>query len=360
MDIRSAVISIGQALGFDKVRISSVSTGKDTEFVHEWLRKGFAGEMAYLKKRAEERADPLKVLSGARNAICVALVYDRQGCVPGPVEDKSLGRIARYAGGEDYHTVMLERLEAFATAIQVKVRRSFTHKAYVDTGPVLERTLAARGGLGWIGKNTLLLDRELGSYFFIGVLFTDLEIDLDEPVADLCGSCTACLDACPTDAFPEPHVMDASRCLSYTTIEKSGIIPKHLRAPQGNWIFGCDVCQEVCPWNNRKNRMLPLPGVKLREKLKPKEEFVLPSLRWILDLDEDNWREITAKTSIRRAKWRGLIRNALIAAGNSGDLTLFDSIMKHAEGVDPGLREHAEWAIGQLLQTRRAASDAKA
>lgn len=360
MDIRSSVVSIATALGFDKVRISSVASGMDTEFVHSWVKKGYAGEMAYLEKRADERADPHRVLPGAKNAICVALVYDREIPDHQLSEDKARGRIARYAGGEDYHSVMLERLEALATAIQVRISRTFDYRAYVDTGPILERTLAARGGLGWIGKNTLLLDRELGSYFFIGVVLTDLEMELDEPVSDLCGSCTACLDACPTDAFPEPHVMNASKCLSYTTIEKRGMTPDELREPQGNWVFGCDICQEVCPWNLRKNRTIPLPGAELRKRLEPKEQFVFPSLRWILDLDEENWKEVTAKTSLRRAKWHGLLRNALVAAGNSGDLSLLESINRHAKGSEPELRLHAEWAISQLSGCRRAASDAKA
>jgi len=346
-------------LGFHRVGIASAEAGPDTQFVHEWLARGYAGEMDYLGRRAEERADPGRVLAGARSAICVALVYDREttgethGLPP-------LGRIARYAGGEDYHELMKERLLALAEALEAKLGHAFGSRAYVDTGPILERTLAARAGLGWIGKNTLLIDPELGSYFFLGVLLTDLAVEPDVPSADHCGSCTACLDACPTGAFPEAHVMDASRCLSYTTIEKRGSIPESLRAAQSDWVFGCDICQDVCPWNRRKRRPLPPDPLGLRARLAPKPELMQPSLRWLLELDEETWREVTRKTAIRRTKWKGLVRNALVAAGNSGDRSLIDAVERHLASDEPSLAEHAAWALTQLEAARLPAKDANA
>jgi epoxyqueuosine reductase len=268
--------------------------------------------------------------------------------------------VARYAGGDDYHHVMTERLAAVATALEALVGRALRSKAYVDTGPVLERVLGAYAGLGWIGKNTCLIDARLGSYFFLGVLLTELELPADAREPDHCGTCRACLDACPTQAFPRPYVLDATRCLSYTTIELRGAIPEPLRAAQGSWIFGCDVCQEVCPWNQRPGRSLPVDRLGLRRRLVPRREWVGPSLAWLLGLDEDAWRAATRGTALRRAKYRGLLRNALIAAGNSGERSLLPSVRCHARSRDPLLAEHARWALRRLEATEEGAPPAAA
>jgi epoxyqueuosine reductase len=208
--------------------------------------------------------------------------------------------------------------------------------------------LAAHAGLGWIGKNTCLIDTELGSYFFLGVLITNLDLAPDAQRTDHCGSCRACLDACPTDAFPEPHVLDATRCLSYTTIELRGAIPEPLRAGQGDWVFGCDICQQVCPWNSRSRRAIPPDGGGMRARLAPRPEWVAPTLAWLLALSEDAWRIATRRTALRRTKFRGLVRNALVAAGNARDPSLVPLIERHAQGGDEVLAEHARWALSQL------------
>jgi epoxyqueuosine reductase len=265
-------------------------------------------------------------------------------------EVNSYGRIARYAGGDDYHDVMRERLRAVGDALEPLAGRAVRWRAYVDTGPLLERVLAAQAGLGWIGKNTCLIDPELGSYLFLGVLLCDLELLAGAREPDHCGSCRACLDACPSAAFPVPYELDATRCLSYTTIELRDAIPESLRAGQGDWVFGCDVCQEVCPWNTRARREVPADRGGLRSRLAARPEWRAPPLAWLLELDEAAWRSATRQTALRRAKWRGMLRNALVAAGNSGDGSLRPHLERHASGADPLLAEHARWALGQLAE----------
>ena len=257
-------------------------------------------------------------------------------------------RIARYARGTDYHDLLLPRLRSVGDALEALVRRPLRWRAWVDTGPVLERVLAAYAGLGWIGKNGCLIDPALGSFTFLGVLATDLDLATDPREPDHCGSCRACLDACPTDAFAAPYVLDATRCLAYTTIELRGAIPEPLRAGQGDWAFGCDVCQDVCPWNRRSHRRVPPDRAGLRAALAPRAEWESPALAWLLSLDEEAWRASTRRSALRRAKHRGLVRNALVAAGNAGDPGLLPSIARWARGPDPVLAEHARWALERL------------
>jgi epoxyqueuosine reductase len=344
--------ALARALGFDLAGVAPAAPTARMGFLREWLDRGHAGEMAWIGRRAEERMDPRRVLPGARSALVVALVYDPgegDGSFAGPEATGPAGaRIARYARGEDYHEPMVDRLRAVGDALEARAGVPVRHRAYVDTGPVLERELAARAGLGWIGKNTCLIHPQLGSWCFLGVLLTDLELAPDEPEPDHCGSCRACLDACPTDAFPQPHVLDATRCIAYTTIELGGAIPEDLRAGQGDWVFGCDVCQEVCPWNTRPRRPVPPDAAGLRARLAPRNAWRAPDLAWILSLDEAAWRAATRRTALRRAKWRGLQRNALVAAGNAGDPALVPWVRRHAEGDDPLLAEHARWALARL------------
>ena len=221
-------------------------------------------------------------------------------------------------------------------------------RAYVDTGPVQERVFAAYAGLGWIGKNTCLIHPRLGSYLFLGALLTDLALATDAREPDHCGSCRACLDACPTQAFVAPYVLDATRCISYLTIESRESVPVALREAHGDLVFGCDICQEVCPWNTRERRSVPPDRVGLRARLAPRPEWVGPALAWLLDLREDAWRLATRGTALRRAKHRGLLRNALVAAGNSGDASLLPQVRRHAESADAMLAEHARWALARL------------
>ena len=339
------VRSLGLALGFDRVGFAAAAPGPHNAALREWLGRGFAGEMAYLARRVEERIDARRLAPGTRTLIAVALRYEPQA------QDAADCRIAGYAGGADYHDVLRERLAAFEAAIAALVGPEVALRSYVDTGPVLERAAAAGAGLGWIGKNTCLIDRELGSHLFLGVILCDLELTPDASEADHCGSCRACLDACPTDAFPEPYVLDASRCLSYTTIELRSAIPEQLRAPQGAWVFGCDVCQDVCPWNARAVRR-PAAGTAsadaVRATLARREPWRSATLAWLLGLSDSAWSAAAAGTALTRARHRALLRNALVAAGNSGDRRLLPACERLAASDDALLAEHARWAVARL------------
>ena len=337
------VRALAEALGFDRVGFARAGPTPHGGFLRQWLARGYAGEMGWLTRRVEEREDPRRLLPGARTVIAVSLV---QG-PPVPQPDTEAG-IAHYAGGEDYHRVLGERLRAFEEALPAVVERPVRTRSYVDTGPVLERVWAARAGLGWQGKNTCLIDREHGSFVFLGVVLTDLQLPADLPEPDHCGSCRACIDACPTDALVEPYVLDARRCLAYTTIELRERIPEPLRAPQGSWVFGCDLCQTVCPWNRPEKRTPPPDPLGLRRRLEAREVWRAPTLRWLLGLDEETWALHTRRSALRRSRFRGLLRNALVAAGNSGDVSLAPAIRVHAEGADPLLAEHAVWALRRL------------
>jgi epoxyqueuosine reductase len=337
--------AIALALGFDRAGIARLAPTPESAFFRTWIERGHHGEMEWLARRVEERVDPRRLFEGARSALVVGLVYDRDAAAPDP---PAVARVARYAGGADYHDVLLERLRAVGAALEALVQEPVRWRAWVDTGPVLERVLAAEAGLGWIGRNTCLIDTELGSFLFLGVLATDLALDADARVPDHCGSCRACIDACPTDAFPEPYVLDASRCLSYTTIELRSAIPEPLRALQGGWVFGCDVCQDVCPWNTRSRRAIPPDPAGLRAALAPRPEWQRVTLAWLLSLDVDAWRRATRRTALRRAKHRGLLRNAIVAAGNAGDASLRPALERFAAGADALLAEHARWALDRL------------
>jgi epoxyqueuosine reductase len=336
---------IALALGFDRAGIARLGPTSHSEFFRTWVARGHHGEMAWLARRIEERVDPRQLFEGACSALVVGLVYDREGAAADAISD---ARVARYAGGADYHELLVERLRNVGAALEALVEAPVRWRAWVDTGPVLERVLAAEAGLGWIGRNTCLIDPELGSFLFLGVLVTDLALPPDARIEDHCGSCRACLDACPTDAFPTPYVLDATRCLSYTTIELRSAIPEALRAPQGAWVFGCDVCQDVCPWNTRSRRAVPPDRGGLRAALAPRAEWQRPALAWLLSLDEDAWRTATRHTALRRAKHRALLRNAIVAAGNAGDASLRAPLERFAAGDDDLLAAHARWALDRI------------
>ncbi len=337
------------AVGFDLAGVARAEPTRETRFLREWLARGYAGEMHYIGRRAEERVDPRKVLEGARSTIALGFVYDPGAGSPeaGPAGRAGF-QVARYAGGDDYHELLVDRVRALEAGLPALAGRAVRTRGYVDTGPVLERASAAAAGLGWIGKNSCLIHPGLGSYLFLAVVLCDLELDPDEREPDHCGSCRACLDACPTGAFPEPYVLDATRCISYTTIEARGPIPEALRAGHGDWGFGCDVCQEVCPWNTRPRREVPPDPLGLRARLAPRPEWRRPALAWVLSLDEEGWRAAARGTALKRARYRGLLRNALVVAGNSGERGLAPLLRRHAGGPDAMLAEHARWALARL------------
>ena len=324
-----------RALGFDLVGIARLGPADSARYFDAWLDAGYAGEMSYLARNAEKRRDTTRPVPDALSAIVVGMNYG--GTAPS-------GPVARYARGDDYHDVMLAKLCALHDRINTRVAYDVAGKAYVDTGPILERDLARKAGLGWIGKSTNLINPELGSYFFIGALLLAMEFEPDDPFdADRCGTCTRCLDACPTNAFADERVLDATRCISYLTIEQRGPIPLDLREAVGDRAYGCDVCQEVCPWNVRFSRDLSEPG------LAPRPENVLPDLREWIAMDGAQFNERFRKSPMRRAKRAGLARNAAVVIGNTGDSDAIPAL-EHALTVehDPIVREHLEWARARI------------
>jgi epoxyqueuosine reductase len=353
-DLSQQVKSMALALGADLVGICAARATPESRQLESWLARGYAGKMDYLARSAEKRQDPEKLFEGAQSMIAIGLAYDPAPTPGAGAADPELhnpgarGSVARYAAGDDYHEVLGDRLRALAAGLEALVEGPVESRVYVDTGPVIERVAAAYAGLGWVGKNTCLIHPDLGSYLFLGVLVTDLRLDCDEQIEDLCGSCTACLDACPTDALVAPRVLNATRCIAYTTIEDPGPIPEALRHAHGDLVFGCDICQEVCPWNTRRARVFPDDPLGLRVRLAPRSEWDRPSLAWILELDETAWQRATRTSAMRRSKRRGLLRNALVAAGNSRDPKLMPQVEKLAAGADPMLAEHARWAIEQI------------
>ena len=325
------VRAAGRRLGFDAVGIGPATPAPHGPAFAAWLDAGFAGTMAYLQRTRETRLDPGLAVAGARSVVACALNYFQGSDRPGPAH------VARYAWGEDYHAVMAPRLEALLAKISA-LEPGTTGRAYVDTGPLLERDLAARAGLGWIGKNTMLLHPALGSFFFVGAVVTTADLAPDTPLPDRCGTCTRCLDACPTDAFRGPYVLDATRCIAYLTIEHRGPIPAEKRAGLGELAFGCDVCQDVCPWNRRAPPAAePAFG-----------HGDVPSLEELASLDEPTYRRRLGRSPLRRARRDGLARNAVVALANRGDGASVPSLVSALAHDSAVVRGHAAWALGRL------------
>ncbi len=332
-------------VGFDLAGIARADAPRELAFFAEWIARGHAGEMAYLTSQAARRGDLRAAFPWARCVLAVGLQYD----TPHPYSTQSppgSGWISRYAWGDDYHDVMKALLERTLERLRAEAG-PFEARAYVDTGPLVERAYAAAAGLGAWGKNTCLLHPEHGSWFFLGEIVTDLDLPADAPRPDMCGSCRACLDACPTQAFTAPYVLDATRCISYLTIELRGSIPERLREGVGRHAFGCDVCQDVCPWNRRRRRR----GLAAFE---PRPGSHAPDLGELAALDEEAFRRRFRKSPLKRAKRRGLLRNVAVALGNAADPARRPVLERLAADADPVVREHARWALGRLDAGRSA------
>jgi len=296
-------------LGFDLAGIAPLGIADSADAFDDWVARGFAGDMQYLERRADVRRDSRRPVPGATSAVVVALDYGGR---------EPSGPVARYARGDDYHDVMLDKLRTLHAWIAAEVGHDVSGKAYVDTGPVLERDLARRAGLGWLGKNTMLINPRIGSYFFIGALFLALDLAADAPfTADHCGRCTRCLDACPTQAFTQAHVLDARRCISYLTIELRGEMPDELRPLVDDLLYGCDICQEVCPWNHKFARALTDDSpFAARSAIAGKPAAALA--RDILAMDDASFRDTFRGSPMKRAKRQGLERNARVVLENLG------------------------------------------
>ena len=333
--IEGAIKAQALGLGFDLVGITRTGPADTADHFARWLADGFAGTMAYMDRNVDVRRDSRLPLAGGASAIVVALNYGGR---------EPTGPIARYARGDDYHDVMWRKLDELHTWIDARLGRPIGGRGFVDTGPLLERDLARRAGLGWFGKNTNLINPGLGSFFFLGALVVELELTPDAPFeVDRCGTCTRCLDACPTGAFTAPRVLDATRCISYLTIELRGSIPVDLREPMGENLYGCDICQDVCPWNIRFSRELGEERFGARPVVASNDARAIATT--LLSMDEDSYRASFKGSAMKRAKRRGLARNAAVVLGNIGD-SRDVAVLTHAlADPDPVVREHAAWAL---------------
>jgi epoxyqueuosine reductase len=387
-------------LGFDLAGIAPIGVWKDLEFSRRWVEKGFNGEMRYLEN--PKRFDPHLVLPSAKSVICVGLVYDTPFPCSSfhlPVSAAATPRawISRYAWGQDYHEIMRAKLEQLRAALE-DLAPAVETRAFVDTGPIVERAFARFSGIGWMGKNTCIINQEKGSWFFLGVILTNLELAPDLPAPDRCGSCTACLETCPTGALVRPYVMDASRCISYFSIELKGSIPELFRPKIGSSVFGCDICQDVCPWNSSHQpsafsyqqslsperqsadehyvkkaaatkvpQFHPMTFAPIRSTLEEGSackqlttdhrqrttdaaSFSLfnPTLDALASFSEDDFRRIFAHSPIKRVKYRGWLRNLCVTMRNSGDERFVPWLERAAQHSDPIVREHAAWALERL------------
>ena len=408
------VLEQARAVGFDLCGVARVEDFAELGLLPEWLERGYAGEMTYLHD--QRRRLPGRVLEGARSIIVCALNYNTplpystqtpaepyvanaggQGfspdilarnpsgaSAPEAASGGPRGWISRYAWGDDYHRVMSEKLEALVRVLRERITQPFEARTYVDTGPVVERVAAKYAGLGWLAKNTCLIHPQLGSWLFLGVVLTTLDLvpsleaaasSRTEPLPDLCGNCRLCIEACPTSAIVEPYVLDARRCISYLTIELRSSIPAELRPLMGRQVFGCDICQDVCPWNRaapatqlavfqprntqaeseiRKEPAGAGRSAATEESLRNRSLFA-PSLEWLVSLSEEEFREVFRSSAVKRTKWRGLVRNACVALGNSGLRPgtpayprCVAQLERLAESEDDVIAEHARWALERL------------
>jgi len=330
-------------LGFDLVGIAEPRPSDHLARYREWLARGYHADMGYLSRSdaVEKRSDPRVVMPEVQSIVVAGVNY-YPGEFPPPRVGE--GRVSRYAWGADYHDVLMGKLQRLANQVSAQVGRPVTHRAYVDFGPLMERELAHRAGLGWFGKNTNLINPSTGSYVFLGELLLDVALLPDEPMAGgACGSCTACLDACPTGALVAPGVLDARRCISYLTIEHRGAIPEALRSPLGDWVFGCDICQEVCPWNRRfahlADRSLFQPGLSVLD------------LAELLLLGETEFNRRFRETPLWRARRAGLLRNAAVVLGNTASVTAASALESARYDEDELVRDHAAWALEQVRRS---------
>lgn len=349
MSLTQRICQTARDLGFDLVGVAPARPLPSLDAYRAWLAQGCHGEMGYMARpdRVARREDPARILAGVRSLVCVGLNY-YPGCVPVDLErDRGRGLISNYAWGQDYHDVVSSRLEELAAVIRAEggaeAGRPVATRVYVDTGPVLERGYAAQAGLGFVGKNTCLIHPRLGSWSFLGEILVDLEVDPTPAGTSAgCGTCRRCLEACPTGALCAPYVLDASRCISYLTIELKGPVPPELRPSMGRWIYGCDVCQAVCPWQRfarpTEERSFQPAGP---ERMAP----VLPDL---LRLDDDAFRRRYRGTPIYRIGRGRLLRNAAVALGNWGDGRAVPALAYALADVEPLVRGHAAWALGRV------------
>ena len=332
-------------LGFQHVGVCPAEPSKQHDRLREWVAAGYAGEMRYIEQRIDAYQNPSHVLDSARSLVMLGMQYEptaSSNIEPGQ------GRVARYAMGEvDYHDLIHGRLKQLVKYIR-EIDESISARGVVDTAPLLEHEYAQLAGIGWSAKNTLTINPDVGSYFFLAAILVDVQLVHDQPhQVDHCGTCTACLDACPTDAFPQPYVLDATKCISYLTIELRESIPRQLREGMGDWFFGCDICQEVCPWN-RKSPSTEEP------QLTASVEFNPVDLQELFFLDDEGFRQRFRRTPMWRSKRRGLLRNAAIVLGNQRSRDALSALVKGLSDQEPLVRGACAWALGRFESLGRS------
>jgi len=354
-----------RALGFDLCGVAPAERFPELARYSEWLERGYAGDMAYLKD--QRRADPRTAMSGVQSLIVCALNYNAPlpystETSPDPAGSPR-GWISRYAWGDDYHLILWDRLNALCAEMKAHFPQPFEARAYADTGPLHERSAAKYAGLGWIGKNTLLLNQSIGSWFFLGAIVTTLPLApslglAEAPPADRCGTCRRCIEACPTEAIVEPYVLDASRCIAYLTIELRGSIPEKHRSAIGSHVFGCDICQDVCPWNRKSPRTSASQFQPRKLAPDSEESLFSPDLLKLLQMPIEEFRRLFRGSPVKRAKWQGFVRNACIALGNSGLSPASDSYREAlrvltdlSHSSDSVVAESALWALSRIQAT---------
>ncbi len=336
------------AAGFDLSGIAPVSDSAELRHFPQWIAAGHAGEMKYLESRDEhgelKRASLSRVAPWARSVVVCAVNYNTAQPYSIQLSDTTRGWISRYAWSrEDYHDLVLRRLRQVEDAIKRAAMNdpALITRSYVDTGPIVERVFAKYAGVGWIGKNTCIINQKKGSWLFLGVILTSLDLAPDLPAPDRCGTCTRCIEACPTDAIIAPYQLDSNKCISYLTIEKRGAIPPDLREGIGRHVFGCDICQDVCPWNRKA------PASEDNE-FQPRPNLVNPALDWLAEMLPEEFRQVFHKSPIRRTKHSGLRRNAAIAMGNSGNRRFLPQLQQLTNDPDAAVADAARWAVQRL------------
>jgi epoxyqueuosine reductase len=346
-EITATITQAAKNAGFDLVGVGPVEDAPELEYFPRWIAAGHAGEMKYLEARDEQgrlkRASLAHAAPWARSVVVCAINYNTAQPYSTEVDDAGRGWISRYAWGtQDYHDSVMPRLRQVEAAVR-KARGSddLITRCYVDTGPIVERVVAKYAGVGWIGKNTCIINQKMGSWMFLGVMLTSLELEPGLPAPDRCGSCTRCIDACPTDALIAPYQLDSNKCIAYLTIEKRGEIPEELRSGIGRHIFGCDICQDVCPWNRKA------PETDAAE-FQARPELLNPALDWLAEISAEEFRQTFRGSPVKRAKRAGLRRNAVIAMGNSGERKFLPLLERLSADEDDVVRASVEWAVQKL------------
>jgi len=345
LSIKSLIKKKATELGFEIVGVAPVSRSKTIKVYKDWLKKGYAGSMNYLHKHANLKEDPRNLLPQTVSLIALGYNYNTLD-TPKKNNNPEIGRISRYAWGDDYHTIIREKLSLLENFIFNDLKIGKISRSFVDSGPILEKEIAYQAGLGWIGKHSNIINYEKGSWFFLAEILLDFQLEPDIPFDRVdCGKCTSCIDACPTDAIIENRLIDARKCISYLTIELKGSIPKNLRPKIGNHIFGCDICQEVCPWNKEAER-------SKESRLYPHPKNENPKLLELMKIDESAFKERFKNSPIKRTKRRGFLRNVAVALGNWGNPIAIPALCLGLYDEEILVRIHSAWALGKIKDKR--------